>query len=65
MNGRRNRDFGALTEAELRSRKTEHRKVQVAGLMPAPAPKRMADLLDTIQQVEEAARGERSFLHRR
>ena len=65
MNDRRNRDFGALTEAELRAQRTAHRKVQVSSLVRASGPRRMTDLLDAIQQVEEAARGERSFLHRR
>ncbi|MGV7030906.1 hypothetical protein [Methylobacterium symbioticum] len=65
MNRRRSRDFGALTEAQIRANRIEPRRVDASGLLRPAEPKRMVDLLDAIQQVEEAAKGERSFLHRR
>lgn len=65
MQRRRSRDFGALTEAQIRANRTESRTVDATGLLRAAESRRMSDLLDAIQQVEEAAKGERSFLHRR
>lgn len=65
MDRRRNRDFGALAEAQIRASRIDSRKVDASGLLRAAKPRRMSDLLDAIQQVEEAATGERSFLHQR
>ena len=65
MDRRTSRDFGALTEAQRLAGRVERRRVDASSLLRSPEPKRMADLLDAIQQVEEAAKGERSFLHRR
>ncbi|GEO99296.1 hypothetical protein [Methylobacterium haplocladii] len=59
----RNRDFDALSEAQVAAGRTARRSVTAeAGFRP-PAAKTMAELLDTIQHVAEAATGERSFLH--
>lgn len=59
----RSRDFDALSEAQVAAGRTVRRRVTPdAGFRP-PAAKTMADLLDTIQHVAEAATGERSFLH--
>ncbi|GJD54880.1 hypothetical protein [Methylobacterium dankookense] len=65
MTRRSRRDFGALTEAQIRAKRIDPRRVDASSLLRTPEPKRMVDLLDAIQQVEEAAKGERSFLHRR
>lgn len=59
----RNRDFDALSEAQVAAGRTARRSVTPeAGFRP-PTAKTMAELLDTIQHVAEAATGERSFLH--
>ena len=63
MKRRPSRDFDALSQAQIAAGRTDIRRVDAARLMPAEAPKRMADLLDAIQHVTEAATGERSFLH--
>ena len=63
MTRRIGRDFDALSQAQVRAGRTDARRVDASKLMPAPAPKRMAELLDAIQHVAEAATGERSFLH--
>ena len=61
MTGRR--DFDALSEAQIAAGRTQPRWVRpTAGFRPE-APRAVADLLDTIQHVTEAATGERSFLH--
>jgi hypothetical protein len=61
----RRRDFDALSEAQIAAGRTRKRWVAAeAGFRPA-APQAVADLLDTIQHVAEAATGERSFLHLR
>lgn len=57
------RDFDRLSEAQLIAGRTETRRVQVDPLVQKTEPKRVADLLDAIDQVAEAAVGERSFLH--
>ena len=63
MKRRPSRDFDALSQAQIAAGRTDIRRVDAARLMPAEAPKRMADLLDAIHHVTEAATGERSFLH--
>ena len=63
MKRRISRDFDALSQAQIAAGRTDTCRVDASGLMPALAPRRMADLLDTIQHVAEAATGERSFLH--
>ena len=56
-------DFDALSAAQVAAGRIAKRWVDnAAGFRPA-APRRMADLLDTIEHVTEAATGERSFLH--
>jgi hypothetical protein len=63
MTGRR--DFDALSEAQIAAGRTHKRWVAPeAGFRP-DAPQAVAELLDTIQHVAEAATGERSFLHLR
>lgn len=59
----RNRDFDALSEAQLAAGLTKRRSVTSAAGFRPPAAKTMSELLDTIQHVAEAATGERSFLH--
>ncbi|GJD92863.1 hypothetical protein [Methylobacterium iners] len=59
------RDFDRLSEAQLIAGRTETRRVHVDPLVEKAKPKRVADLLDAIDQVAEAAVGERSFLHLR
>jgi hypothetical protein len=67
MKRRISRDFDALSQAQIAAGRTNTRRVDASGLMPAPAsaPRRVADLLDAIQHVADAATGERSFLHTR
>ena len=53
----RRRDFDALSEAQIAAGRTQKRWVEPkAGFRPA-APQAVADLLDTIQHVAEAATG--------
>ncbi|SDN70355.1 hypothetical protein SAMN05216360_110194 [Methylobacterium phyllostachyos] len=60
----RRRDFDALSEAQIAAGRTQKRWVAPkAAFRPAGGPQAVADLLDTIQHVAEAATGERSFLH--
>lgn len=61
----RRRDFDPLSEAQVAAGRTRTRWVaQSAGFRPT-APRAVAELIDTIQHVAEAATGERSFLHLR
>ncbi|MDP4022933.1 hypothetical protein Q8W71_09890 [Methylobacterium sp. NEAU 140] len=61
MGGRR--DFDTLSEAQIAAGRIEPRRVAPrAGFRPG-APRPVADLIETIQHVAEAATGERSFLH--
>jgi hypothetical protein len=57
------RDFDRLSEAQLIAGRTETRRVHLEPLVRKAEPKKVADLLDAIDQVAEAAVGERSFLH--
>lgn len=63
MNRRVGRSFDVLSEAQLRAGRTAARRVAPDALVPHVGPRPIAHLLDTIQQVTEAATGERSFLH--
>lgn len=63
MNRRVGRSFDVLSEAQLVAGRTAARRVTPQALAPAAAPRPIAQLLDTIQHVAEAATGERSFLH--
>ena len=63
MKRRPSRDFDALSQAQIAAGLTHTRAVDASKLAPAPAPRRMGELLDAIQHVAEAATGERSFLH--
>ena len=63
MTRRVGRSFDALSEAQLRAGRTAARRVAAEALAPAAGPRPIAQLLDTIQLVAEAATGERSFLH--
>lgn len=63
MNRRVGRSFDVLSEAQLRAGRTAARRVAPDALVPHVGPRPIAHLLDTIQQVAEAATGERSFLH--
>ncbi|WP_096485868.1 hypothetical protein [Methylorubrum populi] len=63
MNRRVGRSFDVLSEAQLRAGRTAARRVVPEALTPQAGPRPIAQLLDTIQQVAEAATGERSFLH--
>lgn len=57
------RDFDALSEAQVAAGRTEPRRVAPTARFRPEAPRAVAELLDTIQHVAEAATGERSFLH--
>ena len=59
----RHRDFDALSEAQIAVGRTELRHVASSAQFRPEAPRAVAELLDTIQHVAEAATGERSFLH--
>ena len=61
MTGRR--DFDALSEAQIAAGRIQPRWVRPAAGFRPEGPRAVADLLDTIQHVAEAATGERSFLH--
>lgn len=63
MNRRVGRSFDVLSEAQLVAGRTAARRVAPKALAQAAGPRPIADLLDTIQHVAEAATGERSFLH--
>ena len=63
MNRRVGRSFDVLIEAQLRAGRTAARRVVPDALAPQAGPRPISQLLDTIQQVAEAATGERSFLH--
>ncbi|MGE7154259.1 hypothetical protein ACQKJ1_11010 [Methylorubrum rhodesianum] len=63
MNRRVGRSFDVLSEAQLRAGCTAARRVVPEALAPQAGPRPISQLLDTIQQVAEAATGERSFLH--
>ena len=56
-------DFDALSAAQVVAGRVSTRWVDGAAGFRPDAPRRMADLLDTISHVTEAATGERSFLH--
>ncbi len=57
------RSFDALSEAQLAAGRLEPRRVvETASFRPVRA-RPVADLIETIQHVAEAATGERSFLH--
>ena len=57
-------DFDALSAAQVVAGRIAGRWVDGAAEFRPAAPARMAELLDTIDHVAEAATGERSFLHR-
>lgn len=57
------RDFDALSEAQVVAGRTDPRHVAPWARFRPEAPRAVAELLDTIQHVAEAATGERSFLH--
>ncbi|MEH3117476.1 MAG: hypothetical protein PGN25_07675 [Methylorubrum populi] len=57
------RSFDVLSEAQIVAGRTAGRRVAPDVLAPAPSPRPITQLLDTIQHVAEAATGERSFLH--
>lgn len=59
----RHRDFDALSEAQVAAGRTAPRHVAPSAQFRPEAPRAVAELLDTIQHVAEAATGERSFLH--
>jgi len=61
----RRRDFDALSEAQIAVGRIQKRWVEPKAQFRPTAPQAVADLLDTIQHVAEAATGERSFLHLR
>ena len=61
MTGRK--DFDALSEAQIAAGRTQARWVRPTAEFRPEAPRAVADLLDTIQHVAEAATSERSFLH--
>lgn len=61
----RRRDFDALSEAQIAAGRMRKRWVEPNARFRPAAPQAVADLLDTIQHVAEAATGERSFLHLR
>jgi hypothetical protein len=61
----RRRDFDALSEAQIAAGRTQKRWVEPKAQFRPAAPQGVAELLDTIQHVAEAATGERSFLHLR
>lgn len=57
------RNFDALTEAQLAAGRMEPRRVAGLACFQPRGVKPVAELLDAIQHVTEAATGERSFLH--
>ena len=57
------RSFDVLSEAQLIAGRTSARRVAPETLVQPAAARPIAELLDTIQHVAEAATGERSFLH--
>ncbi|KQT12029.1 hypothetical protein ASG40_06815 [Methylobacterium sp. Leaf399] len=57
------RNFDRLSEAQLIAGRTDTRRVHVAPLVRTTEPRRVSELLDAIDQIAEAAIGERSFLH--
>lgn len=57
------RDFDALSEAQVAAGRIEPRRVAPSARFRPEVPRAVAELLDTIQHVAEAATGERSFLH--
>ncbi|GEP09635.1 hypothetical protein [Methylobacterium gnaphalii] len=59
----RHRDFDALSEAQVAAGRTAKRSVTADAQFRPAGTKSMAELLDTIQLIAEAATGERSFLH--
>lgn len=59
------RDFDPLSEAQVLAGLTERRGIDPSRLARTDAPRPMAELLDAIDHVAEAATGERSFLHLR
>jgi hypothetical protein len=61
----RHRDFDVLSEAQIAAGRIQKRWVEPKARFRPTAPQAVADLLDTIQHVAEAATGERSFLHLR
>lgn len=61
MAGRRN--FDALSEAQLAAGRMGSRRVSALARFRPPAARPLAELLDAIEHVAEAATGERSFLH--
>lgn len=61
MAGRRN--FDALSEAQLAAGRMESRRVSGLARFRPGAARPLAELLDAIEHVAEAATGERSFLH--
>lgn len=61
MAGRRN--FDALSEAQLAAGRMESRRVGGLARFRPAAARPLAELLDAIEHVAEAATGERSFLH--
>ncbi len=63
MTRRAGRSFDVLSEAQIVAGRTAGRRVAPQLLGPAENPRPIAQLLDTIQHVAEAATGERSFLH--
>ena len=63
MNRRVGRTFDVLSEAQLVAGRTVARRVAPDALAPHAGPRPIAQLLDTIQHVAEAATGDRSFLH--
>ncbi|WP_246696543.1 hypothetical protein [Methylobacterium planeticum] len=67
MPRRPRRDFDALTEAQLLAGRTTARRIDpdriARASVAAPRAQGVADLLDAIALVAEAATGDRSFLH--
>lgn len=63
MTGRNPRDFDVLSEAQIVAGLTSARSVSVSNLLDRPASQQVGELLDAINQVAEAATGDRSFLH--
>ena len=61
----RRRDFDVLSEAQIAAGRIQKRWVAPKAEFRPGAPLAVAELLDTIQHVAEAATGERSFLHLR
>lgn len=57
------RNFDALSEAQLAAGRMEPRRVTGLACFRPAGTRPLAELLDAIQHVAEAATGERSFLH--